>query len=463
MKRFEFPARETSNQLHRDPKVNRPTEERALRPQPTRSWVSSALVATALLSGGIAACRGRTTSETGPIRIATILPATGDLASDVANWLRGANMAVQEVNAAGGPIEGRLVELIAFDSSSEPRPDITMDAIMRGVVGIIGDAGSGGTLEIYAAAQRNQIPVGSCCATSPTLTAVNESLRLEDRHFFRAIPSDLEQAKVLARITSGMTAGQSHVCSDVSIYFRDDDYGRPFAVETQVRIGATATLIPFQPDRTRTYHDTQITTLHDGTPDCVVLIAYPDEAALVLSAYYRVAGAMENTVWIGTDGIRGRSFVTNTDAAAALRDPRCSFFGAAPYSQGTSAEFSDFSRDHQTLYGFAPEAFVSSTYDVTAMMLLGIARAQSTEGPAIMAAIRQLDSDTAPSAGPGELAGAIRALRGGSLVNYQGASGSMDVDDLGNVTGDYEVWRVDVAGAVPDFRQLSVITAAELR
>ena len=435
-----------------------PTQDRV---QP--KWVSLGLAAIALLSGGVAACRGRTTAETGPIRIATILPATGDLASDVANWLRGANMAVQEVNAAGGPIEGRLVELIAFDSSSDPRAEITMDAIMQGVVGIIGDAGSGGTLAIYDAARMDHVPVGSCCATSPTLTDVNAALPLEDRHFFRAIPSDLEQAKVLARITSGATTGQSHVCSDVSIYFRDDDYGRPFAEATQRNIGASAVLVPFQPDRTRTYHDTQITTLHDGTPDCVVLISYPDEAALVLSAYYRVAGAMENTVWIGTDGIRGRSFVTNTDAAAALRDPRCSFFGAAPYSQGTSAEFSDFSRDHQTLYGLDPEAFVSSTYDVTAMLLLGIARAQSTEGPAIMAAIRELDDDAAPSAGPGELAGAIRALRSGSLVNYQGASGSMDVDDLGNVTGDYEVWRVDVSGAVPDFRQLSVITAAELR
>lgn len=440
-----------------------PSGENSSRPQPARRWVSSALVATALLSGGIAACRGRTTSETGPIRIATILPATGDLASDVANWLRGANMAVQEVNAAGGPIEGRLVELIAFDSSSEPRNEITMDAILGGVVGIIGDAGSGGTLEIYAAAQMDRIPVGSCCATSPTLTTVNEALPLEDRHFFRAIPSDLEQAKVLARITAGATAGQPYVCSDVSIYFRDDDYGRPFAMETSARIGASATLVPFQPDRTRTYHDMQIMELHNGNPDCVVLIAYPDEAALVLSAYYRVAGAEESTVWIGTDGIRGRSFVTNTDAAAALQDPRCSFFGAAPYSQGTSQEFGDFSRDHRALYGLEPEAFVSSTYDATAMLLLGIAGAQSTEGPAIMEAIRAMDSETGGSFGPGELAGAIRALRSGSAVNYQGASGSMDVDDLGNVTGDYEVWRVDVSGAVPDFRQLSVITASELR
>jgi hypothetical protein len=108
-----------------------------------------------------------------------------------------------------------------------------------------------------------------------------------------------------------------------------------------------------------------------------------------------------------------------------------------------------------------PGPFVSNNYDAAALLYLGIARARSTGGRAIMESVRALGSPSGVIVRVGDLSEALERLQAGGEINYEGASGSVDVDDAGDVRTDYEVWRVTTDGT--GIEQIRTILATELR
>ena len=65
------------------------------------------------------------------------------------------------------------------------------------------------------------------------------------------------------------------------------------------------------------------------------------------------------------------------------------------------------------------------------------------------------------SGGSGELSFALQRIRQGRPVNYEGAGGSVDFDEFGNVVSNYEIWRYDAAEDA--FVRTSVIQASEIQ
>lgn len=389
------------------------------------------------------------------------MPQSGGLGADGQEWLKGIRLAAQEVNAAGGPLPGREIELVVLDSRTDPMAAIEQarrlvepsDPSQR-VAAIIGDAGSGGTLAIYTNVTRdNRVPQVSCCATSPRLTEASAASALEDRFFFRTSPSDALQGLVVARI------GRDEGCTRMAILHIDDAYGTPFAdaIEQEFTrgMGTITAKVPFMEERTS--YTAEVMTVAASMPDCVALIAYPPSAGRILRDYARVP--MRPTVtWIGTDGLRSETFIMEATPAqlATLR-----FVGAAPITQPMEPPFEAFARRYRAVFGGAPAPFVSNNYDAAALLFLGIARAGSTDGRAIMESVRALASEGGRIVRAGDLAEGIYRLREGQQVNYDGASGAVDVDEFGDVRSDYEVWRVSMDGT--SIIQDRIILARDLR
>src|SRR3546814_20637206 len=71
-----------------------------------------AVAITALLAGPAVAAD--------PIRIGFHVPLTGFAAADGASARNGAELAVEQINAAGG-IDGRMLELVAYDAQASPQ------------------------------------------------------------------------------------------------------------------------------------------------------------------------------------------------------------------------------------------------------------------------------------------------------------------------------------------------------
>src|SRR5215211_4346003 len=140
----------------------------------------------------------RAQDEVGPLRIAALFPFTGDLSDFGQPFLDAAELAVNEINAAGG-VHGQPIELVQGDSATSPQQAVEEARRLielEGVSAIVGPAGSGETLPV---AESVTGPGGvleiTMSATSPALTIANDNDFL-----FRTTISDVSHGIVMADV-----------------------------------------------------------------------------------------------------------------------------------------------------------------------------------------------------------------------------------------------------------------------
>ncbi|HHH27109.1 MAG TPA: hypothetical protein ENK57_02000, partial [Polyangiaceae bacterium] len=190
-----------------------------------------------------------------------------------------------------------------------------------------------------------------------------------------------------------------------------------------------------QPD-----YSAEVGMLAAATPDCIALVAFPESAGQIVRDWSGVGSP--DVTWIGTDGIREPSFVEEVGSPNLIAN----FFGTSPITDAPTPAYNDFSERFAAAFsGESPIPFASNQYDATALLLLAIERAGSTEGPAVRDALREVSTLAGGERTwrAVELAGALDDLANGRDIDYFGAAGNMDFDALGNVVSPYEIWRYD--------------------
>jgi ABC-type branched-subunit amino acid transport system substrate-binding protein len=150
-----------------------------------------------------------------PLKIATLLPKTGPLGLMGPPMFAGAQLAINEINAAGGVLNQQVAYEEADDGTSAQVAAAAMDRLISVGTHVIIGAGASGVskavLPKVVAAQRVMI---SPSATSDELTTIDDK-----GLFFRTSPPDVLQAKALADII--MRDGPRRV----AVIARDDTYG----------------------------------------------------------------------------------------------------------------------------------------------------------------------------------------------------------------------------------------------
>ncbi len=197
-------------------------------PQPVAGTARTVLAALAIAGlGALAACRG----DGGPIRIGIAGPFGEQRGRSM---LVAAELAVKEINDAGG-IRGRTLELvIQDDSASTSRAIIAAQALRDDptVVAVIGHLTSGTTLaaaDIYNAGSDPVVAI-SPSASNPDLSGIGP-------YTFRVCATDLAHGGTLARFAFERLGVQA-----AAVLYLNDDYGRgilaTFSEEFQ-RLGGT--------------------------------------------------------------------------------------------------------------------------------------------------------------------------------------------------------------------------------
>ncbi len=417
------------------------------------------LLALAMATG----CRGASVPSSGPIYLGVVLPQTGGLAADGAAWVRAVRLAADEVNAAGGILGGRRIELLVADSATAATAGVSgaQTVLGNGAVAIIGDGGSDGSLAIYQmVTQMRGVVQVSGSATSISLTTENAMLPASERYFFRTAPPDGYQAQVVVQIATDLNPGMTPTrsCHDLGILFQDDAYGRPLAQSIATLFamhGTVAAMVSFTPDQAD--YMTETAMMHDATPDCVALITYPRDAGTILRDWEMQGFAAVQ--WIGTDGLFSSDFLAEAASATLI----AGFLGASPLTTPNTPEFMDFAARYDTAYGHAPENFTASYYDATALVLLAIERAGSTDGAMIRDSLRAIGgSGGAQVEHAAGLLEALTELQAAAprTINYQGASGPITFDANGDTVAPYEIWSV--SGTPAAFGQVAVVQATDL-
>ena len=409
-----------------------------------RAALTIGLAALGMASAG---CGPQSTLPDGtfdPIKIGIVTSLTGSLSTDGPTWRNAARLAAQEVNAAGGPLGGRPIELIVLDDETNPATAarIGQELVDQDVVGVIGAAASSVTLGVAEVTTPAGIPQISCCSTSDLITQYNAMRAPEERFLFRTTSSDILQARVVA------IAARQLMCTRLAVLHLDDSYGQPFgeAIEAGFMAGGgtVAIRVPF-PDEQASYA-TEVQMVRDATPDCIALVAFPGSGGTIVRDWAALTGTPDVT-WIGTDGVRTGGLVDEAGDPLLIDG----FFGTSPITDAPTPEYNTY-RDHfEAVFGGSPIPFSSNQYDALALLSLAIARAGTTDGPAVRDALREVASPPADRGivRAGRLAEALSEVEQGRDVDYQGASGNVNFDQYGDVISSYEIWRYDAPGVTP--------------
>ena len=356
------------------------------------------------------------------IVIGVISPNTGALAAYGNGIVTGVDLAVEQINAAGG-ILGRQVEVIKTDDQSDPTECLNAfnSLVAQGVGLIIGSATSGCTSAITDAANEEEI-----CLLAPTATA--DSITTEDDYIFRACYADSFQGAIAAAYakqagydkvgvvycaadvySKGLYDSFSSACEKYGIEVVDSqstasldvqDYTNQFAA--MVKAGVDFVYAPFYYDVIGPYVVPQARAAgytgvimgadgYDTTPDYVV-----DGADLT---------AFNNVLW------------TNH------YDP-----------SDTSEIVSSFVKAYEAKYGSVPSAFAATGYDCMYMYKAAIEAAGTAESSAVRDALADTSAVYESVTGTFSLDESGTPIKGAAIIAFESDGSSVTSKLLDVVT-----------------------------
>jgi ABC-type branched-subunit amino acid transport system substrate-binding protein len=384
-----------------------------------------ALVAGMILSAGPAL------AEDAPVKIGAIQPMTGELQAYGETSLNAIRTAVAQINAQGGILGGRQVELVVGDSQTTAQAGVETARRMVDidhVAGIIGALASGVTIPIASSVTA---PAGvvqiSGASTSPVITT------LEDNDFlFRTIPTDALQGVVLADLL------REKGLERVGVIYVNNDYGKGLAnafSDAFAAKGGEVTQSVAYTAKQPSYRG-EIRNAARGGAEALVLIAYPEDGITILKQSVE-SGSFSRFVM--TDGMKSDSVIEAVGAEALQGS-----FGTVPQSDTTTPAYQAWVAGYAAEFGSEPaDPFMDSDYDATFLLGLAIEKAgTATDGAAIRDALREVASAPGEVVGPGEWEKAIGLIHEGVDIDYQGAAGSQDFDADGDVPGTYGIWEI---------------------
>jgi branched-chain amino acid transport system substrate-binding protein len=376
---------------------------------------------------------GVTPTVGGPLKIGLLGPLTGPLAPFGPDYVNTANLAIGHINAAGGVL-GQDVQLVVGDTGTAPEQGVAEARRLvdiAGVHAIVGAAASGVTLPVAESVTiPNKILQISMASTSPALTDVED-----DDYLFRTPISDAAQGVVLADLVEEL--GFTSVCT----MYVNNAYGQGLSENFAAAYTGTVTAQVSHTAETATTYASELSQCVEGGPEALLALSYPTGQADV---YLKeaVEGAIIDQ-FVFCDGTK------SGDMFAKLGwESFDGMKGTAPGALETQFG-STFDDAFEAKYGYLYQTpFNRETYDGVILIALAAEKAGSTDPTAIRDALRDIANTPGELAGPGAegVADALAAVQAGTDIDYQGASGSIEFDENGDIlVGAIEVWRVDAA------------------
>lgn len=397
-----------------------------MKPYNKKNTVLAMLITLVLASVAMAGCHESDTED--QFTIGSVLPLTGDLSPFGPAAQNAVNLAVQQVNAAGG-VHGEDVRHV--EQNSETREEAGRSAAehllnVERVDAIVGAMGSGITSAFVNSVIDAQIPIISPSNTAPRFTDLDD-----DGWYFRTVPSDALQGPVMADLLL------EHGRDEISIIMLNNDYGIGFGEALQQAYeengGSVAEFVPYNPEGADFTTDVQ--TAVDADPDAVVLIGYPDTGAIVLRNALEQGYFDDDPIpWYFSEGMNDQGFVTDFHGEAD-ENVLDGFWGTLPEQN----EDDNFTADFEGAFGSSPALFSDRTYDAAMLLMLAAEHCECTGGADIQESLLAVQN------APGEevVYDAQRALdliREGEDIIWTGASGPMEWDDVGDVDEEFAVF-----------------------
>ena len=336
--------------------------------------------------------------------IGSVMPETGALAFLGPPMIKSIDLAVQDIQAAGG-----AVRLLTGDSGTDP--DIAPETVNRllgeGAHAIVGASASGVSQSFIQTLHDAQIPQCSPSNTSPSFSTQDNA-----DFYFRTVPPDEAVAPILANIIAAEGA------TNVAITARADDYGNALAsllAESLSGLGVDHQVISYDEDAPS--FDPTVSAVEDMGADAVVLVSFEEGTQIIRGLLE--AGVPPGAMY-GADGIYDENLATSVNP----ENPNV-LDGLSVAAAGGSDEYS---RRLSPLTG-GNVIYGGQSYDCVVVMALAALAAGANDGPAI---IGQIQSVTGGGQKCFDYAQCAALIADGVDIDYDGVSGPLELDDVGD-------------------------------
>lgn len=210
----------------------------------------------------------------GVMVVGTLLPQSGDLAFLGPPEFAGVEMAVREINEAGG-VNGKPIKQVKADSGDGTpniAPSETDKLLGAGADVIVGAASSSVSLSVI-----DRITDGGVAQISPANTSTAFDTYADAGLYFRTAPSDVLQGQVMA--STVVADGKQNI----AILARQDSYGEALAENVKSFFeqagGSVVSYQLYDPNAATFSAEVQKIAAED--PDAIVLIAFDETKKIV--------------------------------------------------------------------------------------------------------------------------------------------------------------------------------------
>ena len=329
---------------------------------------------------------------------------TGSEATFGINSDNGVQLALQDINNAGGVL-GRKIKLIVEDDQSKPsQASSAVEKLISSdkVVAVLGEIASSRSLEAAPICQRAKIPMISPGSTNPTVTQTGD-------YIFRVCFIDPFQGTVMAKFAlDTLHAKKVAVLSDVtsdyskglSQYFTEyyKSHGGQIVIERSYSGGG----------KDKDFR-AQLTAIRDAHPDAIFVPGYYTEAGLI--------GKQAHVLGLKVPLLGGDGWDSPKLAEIAGSALDGCYFSTHFSAADKSPTVQKFVKDYQAKFSALPDGMAPLGYDAMMILADAIKRAGTTDGDKVRAALAQ-------------------------VKDYSAVTGNISIDDKRNATKSAVVLQV---------------------
>jgi len=385
-----------------------------------------------------------------PLRVGDVLPFTGDLAAYGANLDRAVKLGIGLQNTAlkQAGLSGASVQLVGSEDG-QTQASASVEAATKLVKSnhanvIIGEMASSATIPM---AQSVTIP-NHVVQISPTSSAPQITSIKDNGYLWRAYPSDTLQGKVLAAaVIDAFGKGAT-----INIGARNDAFGSAlkalFIAQYKKLGGNIGVNISWNPDQPN--FDSEMGQLVGGNPKGWVIIDFPETFQKYAPSLVRT-GKWDASRTFMTEALR------NTTVLDAIGSPVVGLRGTAASAAGGPAGKQFAAYWKKNVKGAKPyTGFEGTALDAVNVAFLAAVKACSASPARIKANLISVSGPPGAKVNFLHLAQAVKLIRAGKDVDYEGAFSPVDFDRNGDISSAvFEIWKYASAGKIDTLKTIT--------
>jgi len=392
----------------------------------------SALGVLALSAAVLTGCAAATTAggcELGPeqdgnltLKLGTALPLTGNLAFLGPPEEAGVALAIKDINEAA---KGITIEATLGDSGDTDNKayDTEIPRLLNaGVEAVVGAASSGTSLQFIDRLVAECVIQFSPANTSAALTTY------EDKGlYFRTAPSDVLQGEVLGNLI----AEDGH--QKISMIVLNDSYGTGLAEFVTAAFTAAGGEVLAAPTYNTgdTNFTSQIAEALAGGPDAIVLITFDEVRTIVPELVAQFPG---NKLYFVDGNLTNYSPEKDGFPAGTLEGAKGTYPGV---NESKIGDFIKRMDENWQAEGNAPlelNAYGPESYDAVVLLALAALEARSTEGANMSVKLQEVSGGSGNGQKCTSFAECADIINAGGTADYDGPSGNVTFNELGDPT-----------------------------